>query len=139
MTEEQRQKTEKYLAVKISKLMLEEKQSWLVLTYKKPQESYPRARKDVFIFLRRIKKFYREQGIELKHILFTNRVGSAIYHQLLINQDINKKLCKLWNRGVAYKMRIPIEKGELYLATKALKNIEGHYVVSKNLSYLNEN
>lgn len=72
----------------------------LVLTYRKENRPTPgQGRKDLQLFLRRMREEYRRRGSELKYVAVTEYMASAIHHHLVINNIDMETIIRLWPHG----------------------------------------
>ncbi len=73
-----------------------------VLTYRKADRPNPhKARDDLDKFLRKLRKIYKDNGMELKYIAVTEYENRAIHHHILINYIEPKIINELWKYGRA--------------------------------------
>ncbi len=119
-----------------------EKDIALHLTYtedNKP-ENRETAQKDLYNFIRRLKRRYAKAGIELKYISCTEygKVKGRIHHHMLITGGIDRdEIEKLWGKGYANSKRLQFgEDGVSDLAKYMIKDRDSYrrWNRSKNLT-----
>ncbi len=72
----------------------------LVLTYRRGERPTPeQARKDLEQFLRRLRRYFKKHGRELKYIAVTEYANAAIHHHLVISSMDTRDLTDLWTHG----------------------------------------
>lgn len=72
----------------------------LVLTYRKGERPTPeQARRDLELFLKRLRRYYKKKNEELKYISVTEYANAAIHHHLIINSMDTRDLIELWPHG----------------------------------------
>jgi len=86
----------------------------LHLTYRKGQEpvSEEEAQRDVYNFIRRLKRRYKKLGLELKYISCTEygKRTSRVHHHLIVSGGMSRdEMEKLWGKGYANSKRLQFE------------------------------
>lgn len=92
-----------------------EKDIALHLTYRKGQEpeNEDAAGRDVYNFIRRLKRRYKKSGWELKYISRTEygkKTGRAHHHMILSGGLGRDQIEKLWGKGYANSRRLQFEE-----------------------------
>lgn len=88
----------------------------LHLTYRTQPESVDEALRDRKNFIRRLKRLYAAQGIELKYIISTEQGGQngRWHHHLFITGGVDRDAIeRCWGRGYANTKRLQVEEDGL--------------------------
>ncbi len=74
---------------------------YITLTYRKENRKSPLSAKEILkAFLRKLRKKYKDYGVELKYIAVTEYENKAIHHHLILNNAFNgKEIANLWQYG----------------------------------------
>lgn len=107
----------------------------ITLNFKNARE-FTEARKSLFMYIRKLKKFYKEQGKFIKYIAVTHQSkGKEKYHHhIIINQPFDTKMQKLWRNGWFRIDEYLRKRSPQSLANYLLKDIEGYYIISKSIN-----
>lgn len=123
---------------------------YLTLTYAHEPENYKAAKKSITKFLRKLRRYYRKHGKELKYIYTTEGKGKRIHHHILLNYEdglcTRSLIQELWPEGIinyySYHHYDGGEEDAKRLASYLIKESEGavregdqktRYVASRNL------
>lgn len=102
------------------------------LTYRPGEEpgTMEEARRDLYNYIRRLKRIYKKRGIELKYISCTERgkKSGRYHHHLIVTGGVDRDtLEKAWGKGYANSKRLQFEEdGMAALA---------HYMVKDETSF----
>lgn len=104
----------------------------LHLTYRPGQEPETEddARRDLQNYLRRLKRVYRKEGVDLRYICTTERgrKNGRVHHHLIVNGGVDRDtLEETWGRGFANSKRLQVEEDDLAALS--------HYMVKDGTSY----
>ncbi len=102
----------------------------LHLTYKIAPESLEEAKRDLYNFLRRVKRAMEKMGIVLKYIYRTETGGRGgrFHHHLILSGGLDRDMLEtLWGKGYANSKRLQFgEDGVTGLA---------HYMAKERITY----
>lgn len=72
----------------------------MTLTYRADERPRPEeSKKEVSNFLKRLRRLYKKEGLELKYVLVTEYLRQSIHHHLIINSIDGRKIKELWPYG----------------------------------------
>lgn len=79
---------------------------FLTLTYGGEKAAPEEARKDLDIFLRRLRRAYKKIGKEMKYIAVTEYKANKIHHHLILNDIDSKIIAACWEKGRPHEVRL---------------------------------
>ena len=116
-----------------------EKDLALHLTYKKGEhpEFEEEAQRDLYNFIRRLKRRYSRRGIELKYISCTEygKRGGRVHHHLVVSGGVERdEIEHLWGKGFANTKRLQFDEDEGIAALAHYMTKERHFYKRWNQS-----
>lgn len=131
------------LVKRLAALNFCEKDMALHLTYREEPQSIEQAQKDLYNFLRRVKRMRRKLGLEdLKYISSTEKgkTTGRLHHHVMISGGLDRDTMeKLWGKGFANSKRLQLdEQGSLdalshYMIKSEERTAYRRWNCSKNL------
>lgn len=107
------------------------------LTYKVMPESEEQAQKDLYNFIRRLKRRYQKYGVELKYISCTEygKRGGRVHHHLILSGGVSRdEIETLWGKGYANTKRLQFDEEEGIAALTHYMTKDKHFYKRWNQS-----
>lgn len=79
------------------------------LTYETPPESLEQAQRDLYNYLRRVKRRMKKQGIELRYISCTElgKKSGRVHHHVIMSGGLDRDVLEeIWGKGYANSKRL---------------------------------